>query len=338
MKSVKLKDIADKLGVSSTTISMVLNGKPIGVSDTTRQLIFQTAYEMGYAKRLATKPIALFVPDLSNMYYSELTKWISLYAQDAGYNVTIYDSNNNWERELNNLSNLTSRNVCGIIMAMTSPRQEFRTLINQKSYNEKIPFVLVDISNPTFNCHKVSTDNYLGEYMAINYLISIGHRRIGHITGHNTTSGEENGCMDRLHGYKNAFQENGLKYEDSWIIEGDLNIASGYALTEKLLKQKVTAIATQNDMQAFGVYNYLKDNGLDVPNDISIVGFDDVTFASMLGTPLTTVSQKVPTLASKAIEIITSGEGEHNSTGKMIFKVEPELVIRKSTKKLVTNT
>lgn len=332
MKNVKLKDIADRLGVSATTVSMVLNGRSISVSEKTRQEITRTADEMGYIKRLAPKPIALFVPDFNNMYYSEFTKWLSLYAQDMGYNLIVYDSNNNSQREINNLSALTSRNVCGIIMAMTSPGAEIRMLINQKSGPGKIPVVLIDISNPTFNCHKISTDNYLGEYMAVEYLLSLGHKRIGHICGPISSSNVDNGCLDRLNGYKNAFADNGMSFEDSWIVEGVFNMESGYRLTKQLLDQKVTAIATQNDMQAFGVYHYLKEHGIDIPDDVSLIGFDDVSFTSVLETPLTTVSQKVPVLAKKAIDLITDEVSHYAISGKVMFKGEPELVIRQSVK------
>jgi LacI family transcriptional regulator len=329
---VKLKDIATKTGVSLTTVSMVLNDKPISISDQTRRLILQTAKEMGYPRHQKVKNIGLLIPDLSNMYYSELTKGISIAAQEEGYNLIIFDSNNKWERDVNNLLTLQQTEVEGIIIAFSVGRNindKTRQVIKQMLEDNQTTIVLIDRNDPAYNCHSVCVNHFQGAYLATKHLIELGHTRIGCITGgaHLSVS------QDRLRGYIAAFEEHDLPYEESWIVHGEFRMESGYALAKELLEQKVTAIFAQNDMIAFGVYNYLREIGLSIPKDISLVGFDDVPFASMLDVPLTTVSQMIQDMGRRAIDVLLTRRGMTDNSDRVHLILQPELVIRKSTKR-----
>lgn len=327
---IRLKDVANKAGVSVTTVSLVLNDKPINISEQTRKLILRSARELGYPKHQKVKNIGLLVPDLSNMYFSELTKGISIAAQEEGYNLIIFDSNNMWERDVNNLLTLQQTDVEGIIISFSAGSDmsnKARQILKQMLEDDKIPVVLIDRNDPAYNCHSVCINHFQGAYLATKHLIELGHKRIGCISGgaHLSVS------QERLRGYITAFEEYGLKYDDSWIVHGEFSLNSGYALTKNLLDQNVTAIFAQNDMIAFGVYNYLREIGKKIPHDISLVGFDDVPFASMLDTPLTTISQVTQDLGKRAIEILLTRRNISDNSDRVHIILQPELVVRKST-------
>lgn len=327
---IKLKDVANKAGVSVTTVSMVLNDKPISISDRTRKLILQSAKELGYPRHQKVKNIGLLVPDLSNMYFSELTKGISIAAQEEGYNLIIFDSNNMWERDVNNLLTLQQTDVKGIIISFSAGRNmnnKARNILKQMLEDDKFPVVLIDRNDPAYNCHSVCINHFQGAYLATKHLIELGHTRVGCITG----GAHLSVCQERLKGYLTAFEEHGLKHEDSWIVHGEFSLNSGYTLTQNLLDQNITAIFAQNDMIAFGVYNYLRETGKKIPNDISLVGFDDVPFAAMLDTPLTTISQVIQDMGKRAIEILLSRRSISDNSDRIHITLQPELVVRKST-------
>lgn len=328
--AVKLKDVAQKAGVSITAASMVLNNKNVNVSDTTRAQILQAARDLGYIRRNSINSIALMVPDLSNLYNAELTHNISLSAQEYNYHLSIFDANNSPERECINLRALRQSSVKGLIMSLCSSGDDLDRLIPyvQTIQEEKqIPIILLNRSCVPFNCHTISTNNYKGGYLASSHLLELGHRKIGCITG----PIDSTECRDRESGFRQAFINNGIPFDDKWIINGDYTTDAGIQGAQYLMDQGVTAIFAQNDMIAFGVYHYLRSKGLRVPEDISLVGFDNISLLSVIDVPLTTVSQPIKEIGNRALNIILKTPYVADSSERVALSLQPELVVRGST-------
>ena len=327
--AVKLKDIASKAGVSSTTCSLILNNKPISVSEETKQNVLRIALEMGYARKQSIRNLGLIVPDLGNLYFTEIIKNVSRRAQEAGYNLVILDSNNNLDQEYKNLLQLRNSKVDGIILSLVFQDEvtaQVRPLLREMT-SHNLPIVLLEDSLSTFGCHSVNTDNYLGGYLATKHLIDLGHTRIGTITG---SSDFPNINSNRTTGYMAALTEAGIPIDPELICKGMFTIESGYKYTPYLLEKGVTAIFTHNDMSAFGVYHYLKEHHLRIPDDISLVGFDNIPILSTLEFPLTTVSQPIQQIADRCVDILLQSI-QNPSTERTSVTMQPELIIRHST-------
>lgn len=328
--AAKLKDVAQKAGVSITTASMVINNKNVSVSDSTRKQVIQAARELGYIRRERVNSIALMVPDLGNLYYVEFIRSISLCAQERGYNLIIFDSNNNPKREFDNLQTLRQSNVAGIIMGISSTGEalsHMAPVVRSIQAEIQTPIVLLDRSCAPFNCHTICIDNYKGGYLASSHLLDLKHEKIGCITG----PIEFSECQDRTNGFKQAFIEYKKDFSDSWIINADFTLDSGYRNTKPLLDQGVTAIFAQNDMIAFGVYQYLRSHNYRIPEDISVVGFDNISFISMTDVPLTTVAQPIQEMGRKAFDILFSSTYTTDSADRVMLSLQPELIVRSST-------
>ncbi|WP_368189821.1 LacI family DNA-binding transcriptional regulator [Blautia sp. 1033sp1_1033st1_G9_1033SCRN_220408] len=327
--AVKLKDIAAKAGVSSTTCSLILNNKPISVSEETKQNVLRIALEMGYMRKQSIHNLGLIVPDLGNLYFTEIIKNVSRRVQEAGYNLVILDSNNSIEQECKNLLQLRNSKVDGIMLSLV-PQDEstsqVRPLIREIT-SHNLPIVLLEDSLSTFGCHSVNTDNYQGGYLATKHLIDLGHTRIGTITG---SSDFPNTNANRTTGYMAALTEAGIPIDPELICPGMFTIESGYKYTPYLLEKGVTAIFTHNDMCAFGVYHYLQEHHLRIPDDISLVGFDNLPIISTLGFPLTTVSQPIQQIADRCVDILLQSI-QNPSTERTSVTMQPELIIRSST-------
>ena len=328
--AVKLKDVANKAGVSITTASMVLNNKMVSVSENTRKQILQAARELGYMRRERVNSIALMVPDLTNLYYTELTRSISLCAQKRGYNLLIFDSNNNPKREYDNLQALRQSNIEGVIMGISSTGDDLSRLIpvvRAIQDGSQTPIVLLDRSCAPFNCHTICINNFKGGYLASSHLLDLGHEKIGCITGPIAFSE----CQDRTNGFRQAFQERNKTFSESWLVNGGFTTDSGYNNVRPLIDQGVTAIFAQNDMIAFGVYQYLISHGYKIPRDISVVGFDNISFISIMDVPLTTVAQPIHEMGKRAFDILLNTPFNSDSADRVMLSLQPELVVRSST-------
>ena len=327
---IKLKDVADKAGVSITTCSLILNNKPINTSEETKKAVLNAARELGYIKKYKVRNIGLIVPDLENLYYTELTKKISAEAQKENYNIVIFDSNNSLKQERNNLNLIRQTDIEGLLLSLIPSEENLphlQSILRDLTENEHLPIVILDSNYPSLNSHSICVNNYQGGYLATEHLIELGHTKIGCITG-------DSGYpvyQDRTQGYCSAFTQNQLSFNKDWIYNGKFTMDTGYQATPYLLEQGVTAIFAQNDMIAFGVYHYLKEHGIRVPEDVSLVGFDNIPFIQMIGLPLTTIAQPIQQMAERSIEILLSPTYRQNTSDRITLTLQPELIVRASS-------
>ena len=335
--NVTLKDIAVKTGFSITTVSLVLNNKTTRVSNKTKHIIKKVAQELNYIPnqtaislvKKESKTLGLIVSDISNPFFSELSKGISAKAAEYGFNIMLCDTEDSYELTMRYLRILVSKNVDGIIMTLSQDINDNNlSLIETFLENHILPVVLVERSDPLIMSDCVVGNHKMGSYLATRHLIELGHRNVGCITGPSHLEATKY----RLEGFKTAFKESGLKFRKELVVEGNYHIESGCIGTKKILDidSGITAIHVFNDMMAYGVFECLKDKGITVPDQISVVGFDDIFFSKMLYVPLTTIALPIHQMGGKAVQLLI----ERIINNKLPWRcniVEPKLVVRKST-------
>jgi LacI family transcriptional regulator len=332
--AITIKDIARITNVSATTVSRVLNNKHEGVSLETRQRILDTIRELDYkpnaiARGLVTKKtntIGIIIPDISNQFFSDIARGIEDGASDHGYNVFLCNTDDKLDKESKYINALKEKCVDGIIFASSS-------MPNIKIISElikgSIPVVVVDRHVEIENVYGIYTDNFRGGYIATKHLIDLNHKKIGCITG---PLGNHN-SKERLDGYKQALLDSCITFNEDLVAEGNYKINGGMKAAEKLIRNKqITALFVSNDLMAYGAYKAIKAAGLNIPEDISIVGFDDTELSQIIEPELTTIRQPAYQMgieAERALIKIISGKSVKDRNKSF----SPNLIIRKSTSK-----
>lgn len=333
-----LKDIAEKVGVSVMTVSKVLNSvdSPIKVGQETKDEILRVARELNYrpnvfARYLKIKRsdiIGVIVPDIADPYFGEMVSGTEQVLNEHGYFFLLSTISNSLEKEKSYLEKLRLSQAHGIMITGSMPQVADREIA--QLVEDGIPVVLIgrEFDNP--QVPYVTVDNELGGFLAVEYLIKLGHRRIGFIIGPDY-SGD---AQQRLVGYKKALAEYGLQYDEDLVIKGGNNEESGYQSMEALLdrKRSFSAVCTFNDRTALGAMRAIRDHGMRVPEDISIVGFDDIPTARCSEPPLTTIRQPVRELGRQGalllIKRLKRGKGSEEPCDRVILPLE--LMVRES--------
>jgi family./Bacterial regulatory proteins, lacI family. len=329
-----LQDVARKVGLSTTTVSLVLNNKPNRISEGTRRKILAAARELNYRPNhiavsmvtRQTQTLGLILPDISNPFFAELARVIEDECSRYGYSVLYGNTHGSVKRDFEYLNIFLDRSVDAVIMSLSNsfgPDDSKRFLDIVKSAN--VPVIMVDRTPDAPGIVSVVLDHRLGGYLAAKHLLSLGHKRIGCI------SGPENvpGAVQRLEGFKNALEEAKIPFDSGLVYTGDFSAESGSRALPCLLDQNVTAVFACNDMMALGVYRACRLYGIRIPDDISVVGFDDIYLSDFLDPPLTTVAQPIEDMGREcvrqAMAAIKSG-----TAGSGAFVFRPVLKVRGS--------
>ena len=329
---ITINDVAKQAGVSIKTVSRVINNSP-EVAEETRKRILEVIKLLNYrpnalARGLMTKKtkaLGVVVSDITNPYIPELVRGIADVASERGYNIVLSNTDGIREKEIEYVDVLLERRVDGLIF--TSVRLESQEVIDLQ--NEGFPLVLVNRQIYGARTNFVIVDSKIGSRLAVEHLIELGHKRIAHIAGPIDISVS----IERLETYKETLKAHNIRVDEELIKTGNFQQDGGFNACKELLsiKEPPSAIFCANDFMALGALEYISNMGLRVPDDISILGFDDITFASLPGIELTTI--KVPKydmghLSAKIL--IDEIEGKRKSIKQVVLK--PELVIRKTTK------
>lgn len=328
---VTIKDIADLAGVSKTTVSKVLNNKDDKISDITRQKILDIVREKNYipnkmAQSLVTKKtktIGIIIPDIRNPFFTDIVRGAEDKAVKEGYNIILCNTDENVDKEIKAFNTLVEKMVDGIIFAPSS-----KIDLNSKEYNLSTkPIVLVDKKLDIKNLKGiVSLDNEEGTCLEMNHLVEMNHKKILYLSG----PLKNEIARDRLKGYKKALKEANIEYDENLVIQGEYSLDWGYEIIKSLKNINFTAICAANDLIAIGAIKALKERNIQIPKDISIVGFDDIQTSSIIEPQLTTIKQNSYDMGYESANILIKNlEEEVNNIEKMIFK--PELIIRSST-------
>lgn len=299
-------DVAKKAGVSKTSVSRYLNGKNSGhMSEKTKERIVQAIKELDYQpnsiarslKQKSTNVIGLVVNDMSNLFFLEIIRGIETELKNSGYNLLVCNSDTNVEMELECLKMLEKRQIDGVILiGMNMPVSHIEKI------KTEFPIVLMEREPGKTNLDSVRIDNKVGAYAAVSHLIERGHTQIAHIAG----PGIAAMAVERKEAYIECMRDHGLEVLPQYIVSGNYKLESGYAGMQSLmaLKDKPTAVFCANDYMAMGALRYLMEQGYRVPEDVALVGYDDIMVARMVTPPLTTVRQPVWELAGVAARLL----------------------------------
>ncbi|MCL4251661.1 MAG: LacI family transcriptional regulator [Anaerolineae bacterium] len=328
---ITIYDVAKAAGVSYSTVSRVLNGFEF-VKDSTRNRVMDAAERLGYVANLQARGLAggrsniigLLVPVLDNSYVSEVMKGIDEALARAGFNLMLFTTHRHEGKEQQYASTIASM-TDGLILLVPLESPIYLDAIRERNY----PHVLVDQTDESGASASVSATNWQGAYEVTQHLIMLGHRRIGVITG----LLELSSARERLNGYRAALQDHDIPVDDSLIIQGDYLQARGYAAAQALLRleRRPTAIFASNDLSALGAMDAIREAGLSIPDDISLVGFDDIPQAAITHPKLTTVRQPLVQMGRTAVQLLLE-RLEHPDSPPGHITLTTELVIRASSK------
>ena len=324
---LKVGELAKIAGVSASTVSKVINGRP-GISDETRRQVEQILKDHGYSRPLVntklSPTIELVVEYIEHNGTMELIKYASYWAQQAGLAITVTQTNHSDATE-DCFRGIIERNPPGVIMQqMGGLTTQAKSLLKSRS----IPVVIIDpIDTVDSDVMSVSIDNWTAGYQAGKHLLSLGHRRIGHVRGH----AAHGASAWRLAGYREGLRRAGLRYDAKLVVDGEFSYESGYAATNALLdlEDRPTAIFAANDDMAAGAICAICERGLSVPGDISVCGFDDTPIAHQIYPALTTVRQPTREMGRLAASELLKEVRELGSGG--IVDVPYALQLRRST-------
>lgn len=300
-----IKDVAVLAGVSITTVSHVINQTRY-VSDELVERVNAAIKELNYcpntlARSLRSgksKTIGLVIPDISNQFFAEISRKIEDKGFEYGYSVIFCNTDDDPNKEISYIDVLIAKQVDGIIFI--SAGKETDTL--KKTVNLSVPIVIADRDIKEIQADIVLVDNFQGGYEATHFLIALGHKRIGCISGPSSVTPS----AQRLQGFEQAMRESGLNVNPSLIINGDFRYQSGEVAMRKLLEneQPPSAVFVCNDMMALGAIQAIIKMGLKVPNDVSVIGFDDIPLSSAIFPALTTMSQPIHEMASLVVDLL----------------------------------
>ncbi len=329
-----LKDVANKAGVSIATVSRVINNAP-NINDETRFRVQQAMKAMDYrpsriAKRLRSKSsqgnlIGVVVPDISNPFYIDVLSGIDDFMHGHDFLMITCNFSQNEEKERLYIDALVSESVDGLIVAPAHEEDEKVKALEK----ENIPFVCIDRGLKNVNADLVLVDNEKGAYEAVSFLLNQEYKKIAYISGliRIPTS------RHRENGYRRALEEFNIPFRDELVKYGDSSMKSGIDLARELLSQenRPDALFTGNNLITLGALQTIAEFGLKIPEDIGIIGFDDMVFSSTLNPPLTAVRQPAYEIGRRAAELLYQRIKEPNRPNVKIV-METELMIRKSTR------
>lgn len=292
--AVTIEDIAKEAGVSISTVSRVINNTK-AVSPELRERVNEVIQRRNFkpnslARGLITNKtniIGIVVPDISNLIFGSLTKGINEVCQQNDYFLIVCESEGKFEKEIELLEILEEKKIEGVLFAGVDVNQSLIQELKNKSY----PIVLVtqEASDGKYHFNTVVHDNIQATYDAVSFLIENGHEKVAFIGGpkNDYSSGQK-----RLNGYLLALEKYNIEVPESYIEHGDFSIESGYTSMKKIYEENYnlpTAVMVCNDVMAIGAIRYLKSANIHVPNDISVMGFDDSEYAKYFTPELTTV-------------------------------------------------
>jgi LacI family transcriptional regulator len=303
---VTITDVARASGLSVATVSRVLSGYEF-VKESTRSRVMEVVQQLGYVASLPARSLAggrsrtigLLVPNLDIGYVGTITQGIDRALTTANCDLVLYTSHRQQSKETYYVNTITN----GITEGLLLVAPQYASTYLAKLYESNFPYVLIDQADASGNSSMVEATNYQGAYEATRYLCKLGHTRIAFITG----AFDVWSAVERLRGYKAALADCGLPLIQELILKGDYQQQGGYEVTKQVLDTvhpAPTAIFASNDNSAFGAMDAARERGLRIPEDISIIGFDDIPQASLVYPKLTTVRQPLEQMGQVAAEML----------------------------------
>jgi DNA-binding LacI/PurR family transcriptional regulator len=301
-----MRDVARLAGVSTSTVSAVINNA-VPVTPARKSRVLSAMEALDYhpdevarsLKKGRTKAIGVIVPDITNAFYPEVIQGLEAAAREHGYAVLLCDSIEDAAHENEHLSTLFARRVDGVILACCANSTAYEAIVRRR-----FPVVFVDRLPESVAEGSVTTDNVEAGHRAARHLIDLGHRRIAMLVGHLGLSPHR----DRLEGFRKAMQEANLPIRDEYLITGQIQMTNGFDATVQILnlREKPTAIMASNNKLLLGLLQALDERSIQIPNQISVLGFDDYAWNKYFSPSLTAVAQATNEMGRQAFKLLLS--------------------------------
>ena len=330
MKYITLKMVAKRAEVSVNTASRAINNKP-DINEETKKRVLRIAKELGYIRNAAavalrtkkTRTIGVVIADNSNPFYAEVLNGIEVAAREKNYHIILANTQRDYKKEEEAINLLLAKRVDGLLIAPVQDRDDdIRKLVEAN-----IPFVIVGRDFENIEVDAVYNDEVKGGFLATEYLIKKGHKRIALIDGFLYKSP----AKGRLEGYKKALNKYRIPLDVSLISVGDINLEDGHERTRQMLGKNLdfTAIFAYNDMMAFGAMQAIKEKGLRIPEDIGLVGYDDISFSSLMDPALTTIRLNKQELGIESVKLLLSRINGNRKIAQKIM-LDVDIIARKT--------
>lgn len=330
---ITIKDIAEKLGISPSTVSRALKDHP-DISKSTKKAVRELAEELNYEPNaialslLSSKSniIGLIIPEIVHYFFSQVISGIEDVAYDAGYHIIICQSNESYNREAKNVQALLSSRIEGLLLSISKETRDLDHLRNLRMKN--IPIVFFDRVPHDFEADQVIIDDYHGAYNATRHLIETGCKRIAHLgTSQDIVIGK-----DRFNGYIQALKDHNLPIDERLIVECDTYKAARL-MTRRLIYELNPAdgIFAVNDRTAIGALQTARECGIKIPEKLAVVGFSNGIYSNMTDPPLTTVEQFGYKMGQKAARLLLDRLFARKDYPPIKEVIESQLIVRGST-------
>lgn len=330
IRKVTIRDVAAASGVSITAVSQILNGKGQRFSSETQEKVHYFQHKLGYvpdfsARHLiikSTETIGVLTPDLANPFFSMFIKGVQQTAYEENFIPLIFSANHDEHLETSYLQELIRRAVDGLIIASASITAQ---AIDQSLRRNGIPYILLD-QNAVSDGDRVNVDDRHGGELAAQHLLSLGHTQIAVVVPEHATVN----IINRLNGFIDWMKSTGHPFSEDWVVHTPMNKEGGYEAATQECVKRATAIFAINDEMAIGLYRGLHERGLRIPEDISVIGYDDIDWGNYVTPALTTIHQPVFEMGQAATQLLT----QRIRTGNRPFqtvRLPVRLVKREST-------
>jgi LacI family transcriptional regulator len=326
-----IREVAESAGVSYATVSHVINNTRL-VSPETRERVLAAMDALNYrpnalARSLRqgkTNTLGLVLPDSANPFFAEISRSIEDEAFKRGYSVFLCNTERDTQRELFYVDVLSNRQVDGIIFVAAGDQADSLDFLLHRN----MPVVMIDRNLSNVEVDAVLTDNQLGGYLATRHLLELGHTQIACIAGPSSITPS----AERIIGYRRALEEAGISYDETLVLRGDYHAQSGMDITNSILSMhpRPTAIFALNDLMALGALRAAAEAGCSVPEDLAVVGYDDLEIAHFTNPPLTTIAQPKKAIGVQAINLLVGRMSQKNRPPSRVI-LPPELIVRRST-------
>ncbi|MEE8593780.1 MAG: LacI family DNA-binding transcriptional regulator [Candidatus Bipolaricaulota bacterium] len=328
---VTIKDIAKELGISASTVSRALSDSPL-VNAETKRAVLQVAERLGYQRNELARAlvmgssgaVGLLVPDITNPFFSDIARGVGEVADGKGAGVILCNTDGRIDRELTYVRLMRRKRVDGLLLCSTT--------IDTPYLNElaiaRIPFILVSRLAGQRDVPFVITDDRVGAGLAVEHLVDLGHRRIGFIGGPENVQASR----DRMDAYLDVLGDHSLEALPDWRSYAGFTQAAGREAAQRMLalSKRPTAIFSANDVTALGVLEVAEELGLRIPSDLSLVGYDDISYASLPRIQLTTIAQPAVEMGRIAANWLFAAL-EHPDIPGLHRTLTPRLVVRSTT-------
>ena len=332
-----IREVAESAGVSYATVSHVINNTRFVLPET-RERVLKAMTALNYrpnalARSLRqgkTNTIGLVLPDSANPFFAEISRSIEDEAFNTGYSVFLCNTELDVQRELFYVDVLSKKQVDGIIFVAAGDQADSLDFL----ISQNMPVVIIDRNLPNVQVDAVLPDHQLGGYLATRHLLELGHTRIACIAGPSSITPS----AERITGYRDALEQANIPFDEKLVLRGDYHAQSGLEITNAFLKMapRPTAIFALNDLMALGALRAATEAGCLVPQDLAVVGYDDLEISQYTNPPLTTIAQPKTEIGRQAVNLLVDRIIQKDRTTSRVV-LPPELIVRQSTQPRLTS-